>query len=151
MMVTATAMMSALLLQGAIQMTPQAMPSQHFEVTAGYEPSTKKGEPSHIVFAFKKKDPDVNINEEPAPRLKFAAGAPLVAPSPPKSSGVIPDPANARYLDLAKPVRFAVTSALDAPKGLSTVKTTVSYFYCSKRENWCRKGTADFNLGVVLP
>ena len=154
MMVTAVAvaMMSAVPPHGAaLQMTPQAVPSQHFEVSAGYEPQAKKGMPSYVVFEFKKKDQDVNINEEPAPRLKFAAGSPLVAPLPPKSSGITPDPANARYLDLAKPVRFAVSSAPNAPKGLSTVKTTVSYFYCSKRENWCRKGTADFDLGVVLP
>ncbi len=132
-------------------MTPSLMPSQHFEVTAAYEAPAKKGAPANLLFEFKQKDPDVYINEEPAPRIKFAAGAPLVAPPPPKGSGVIPDPANVKYLDLAKPVRFAVTPAPDAAKGMSRVKTTLSYFYCSKRENWCRKGTADFELAVVLP
>lgn len=132
-------------------MTPSLLPSQHFDVTAAYEAPTGKGAPAHLVFEFKKKDADVNINEEPAPRIKFATGAPLVAPAPPKSSGIIPDPANAKYLDLSKPVRFAVTPAANAAKGLTTVKITLSYFYCSKRENWCRKGTADFNLSVVLP
>lgn len=132
-------------------MTPSLMTSQHFEVTAAYEAPAKKGATANLLFQFKQKDPDVYINEEPAPRIKFAAGAPLVAPPPPKSSGVIPDPANVKYLDLAKPVRFAVTPATDAAKGMSRVKTTLSYFYCSKRENWCRKGTADFDLAVVLP
>lgn len=146
-----TALVSAMLLQGALQMTPSLLPSQHFDVTAAYEAPAGKGAPANLVFEFKKKDPDVNINEEPAPRIKFAAGAPLVAPPPPKSSGIIPDPANAKYLDIGKPVRFAVTPAANAAKGLTTVKTTLSYFYCSKRENWCRKGTADFNLSVVLP
>lgn len=145
-----TALIQALMLAGAVQMTPQAMPSPHFDVTAGYEAPVKKGAPAHIVFEFKKKDPDVNINEEPAPRLKFAAGSPLVAPAPPKSSGAIPDPATAHYIDISKPVRIQVTQAPDATKGLSTVKTSLSYFYCSKRENWCRKGTADFDLAVVL-
>ncbi len=147
----ATAFVSALLLQGATQMTPSLMPSQHFEVTAAYEAPTKKGALANLVFEFKQKDRDVHINEEPAPRIKFAAGASLVAPPPAKSSGAIPDPANAKYLDLAKPVRFAVTVAPDAKKGMSHVRATVSYFYCSKRENWCRKGTADFDLAVVLP
>ena len=132
-------------------MTPQAMPSPHFEVTAAYEPSAKKGTAGTVVFEFKRKDPDVNVNEDPAPRIKFAAGAPLVAPPPPKSSGELPDPAVAHYLDLSKPVRFSVAAAPDAAKGLTTVKTTLSYFYCSKRENWCRKGTADFDLPVSLP
>lgn len=132
-------------------MTPQALPSQHFDVSAAYEAPAKKGVPANIVVEFRKKDPDVNINEEPAARLKFGPGSPLVAPPPPKGSGVIPDPANAHYLDLSKPVRFPVTVAEGAAKGLNTVKTTVSYFYCSKRENWCRKGTAEFDLPVVLP
>jgi hypothetical protein len=146
-----TTLMSTLLLQGALQMTPQAMPSQHFDVSAAYEAPAKKGATPSIVVEFKRKDPDVNINEDPAARIKFAPGSPLVAPAPPKSSGVIPDPAQAHYIDLSKPLRFPVTVAPAAAKGLSTVKTTVSYFYCSKRENWCRKGTADFDLAVVLP
>ena len=144
-------MSAALLLGGALQMTPQAMPSPHFDVSAAYEAPAKKGAPAALVFEFKKKDPDVNINEEPAPRIKFAAGSPLVAPPPPKSSDAIPDPSTAHYLDLSKPHRIPVTIAPDAAKGLTTVKTTLSYFYCSKRENWCRKGTADFDLSVVLP
>ena len=146
-----TVLISALLASGVLQMTPQAMPSPHFDVSAAYEAPAKKGASASIVFEFKKKDPDVNINEEPAPRIKFAAGSPLVAPPPPKSSGVIPDPSTAHYLDLSKSVRIPVTTAPDAAKGLSTVKTTLSYFYCSKRENWCRKGTADFDLSVILP
>ena len=146
-----TVAVSSLLLQGALQMTPQATISQHFDVSAAYEVPLKKGAPANIVVEFRRKDPDVNINEEPAARLKFAPGSPLVAPPAPRSSGVLPDPATAHYLDLAKPVRFPVTTAPDAAKGLSTVKTTVSYFYCSRRENWCRKGTADFDLAVVLP
>ena len=144
-------MMSPLLLLGVLQMTPSAMPSPHFDVTAAYEAPAKKGAPGAIVVEFRKKDPDVNINEDPAPRIKFAAGSPLVAPPPPKSSGAIPDPANAHYLDLSRPVRFAVTVAADATKGAAAAKTTLSYFYCSKRENWCRKGTADFDLVVVVP
>jgi hypothetical protein len=146
-----TVAMSALLLQGALQMTPQAIPSPHFDVSAAYEAPARKGAAGHIVFEFKKKDPDVNINEDPAPRIKFASGSPLVAPPPPKSSGDIPDLANARYIDLSKPLLLPVTVVPGAAKGLSMAKTTLSYFYCSKRENWCRRGTADFDLAVALP
>lgn len=146
-----TALLSAVALAGVLQMTPATVPSPHFDVTAAYEAPARKGAPASIVFEFKKKDPDVNINEEPAPRIKFAAGSALVAPAPPKSSGTIPDPAEAHYIDLSKPVRFPVTAAQGAAKGLTTVRTNLAYFYCSKRENWCRRGTADFDLGVVLP
>lgn len=145
-----TAFVSALLLQMPLQMTPSLMPSQHFDVTGAYEVPSKKGGPGHLVFEFRQKDKDVYINEEPAPRVKVGPGSPIVAPKP-KGSGLVPDLENVKYLDLTKPVRFAVTSAKDAPQGLSRVKTTLSYFYCSKRENWCRKGTAEFDLAVVLP
>ena len=104
-------------------MTPQATTSPHFDVSAAYEAPAKKGVPANIVVEFRKKDPDVNINEEPAARLKFGPGSPLVAPPPPKGSGVIPDPANAHYLDLSKPVRFPVTVAEGAAKGLNTTQT----------------------------
>jgi hypothetical protein len=145
-----SALFAALLLQTALQMTPSAVPSPHFQVTAAYEPPAKKGAPGAIVVEFKKLDPDVNINEEPAPRLKFNdAASPLVAP-PAKGSGIVPDLANVKYLDLSKPVRFDVPTAPGAAKGLKSVKTSVSYFYCSKRENWCRKGTAEFDLSVVV-
>jgi hypothetical protein len=28
------------------------------------------------------------------------------------------------------------------------VKATVTYFYCSQREGWCRKGTSDVEFPV---
>lgn len=145
-----SALLSALLLGGTLQMVSPTIPSQHFDILSAYEAPTKKGAPGAIVFQFMRKDPDVNINEDPAPRLKFAGGSPLVAPVA-KSMGAPPDPSLAHYLDLSKPVRIPVTFAPGAAKGLATVKTTVSYFYCSKRENWCRKGIAEFDLEVVLP
>ena len=146
-----TPLVLGVLLQSGLAMTPSLTPSQHFAVTASYEPSAKKGAPGAVVVEFKRLDPDVNVNEEPAPRLKFPdPKAPLVAPAPPKFSGVIPDPANAKYLDLSKPVSFKVTDAPAATRGLSTVRASVAFFYCSKRENWCRKGTAEFDLPVLV-
>ena len=50
-------------------MTPQATTSQHFDVSAAYEAPAKKGATANIVVEFKRKDPDVNINEEPAARM----------------------------------------------------------------------------------
>ena len=31
------------------------------------------------------------------------------------------------------------------------VKGTVTYFYCSKREGWCRKGTSEVAFTVAVP
>lgn len=131
-------------------MTPPRIPAQHFTIGARYEAPAKKGAPGIILVQFDRKDPDVSINEEPAPRLKFAEGAPLAAPAPPKGSGVVPDPADVKYLDISKPVRFEVAQTASAAAGSAVVRTSVSYFYCSKRENWCRKGTSEFDLPVLL-
>ena len=150
---TRLALVAALLLQGGMQpMTPSLMTSQHFEVTAAYEAPAKKGAPAQ---------PRVRVQDRRTPTSTSTKSRPRASSSPPvarwslprrrRVPGVIPDPANVKYLDLSKPVRFAVTPAPNAAKGMSRVKTTLSYFYCSKRENWCRKGTADFDLAVVLP
>jgi hypothetical protein len=31
------------------------------------------------------------------------------------------------------------------------VKASVSYFYCSKTEGWCRKGQSDLEFAVLVP
>jgi hypothetical protein len=44
-----------------------------------------------------------------------------------------------------------VAFAAGAPKGDKTVKATVVYFYCSSREGWCRRGSADVEVPVSVP
>ena len=41
--------------------------------------------------------------------------------------------------------------AQGAKKGPQTVKAAVTYFYCSKREGWCRKSTTDLEVPVTVP
>jgi hypothetical protein len=139
---------ASLLLLAALGAAPR-----HFEVAASFEPPKKAGAPAHVAVSFSPLDPDVHINEEPAPRLKLdISQAVLVdkqAPAPDKAAEWDPD--NPRYLDLGRPVKFPVAIAPAAPRGGQTVKGTVVYFYCSSREGWCRRGMADVEVLVSVP
>ena len=51
-------------------------------------------------------------------------------------------------MDLSRPVLFPVAIAPAAPRGEQLVKASVVFFYCSQREAWCRRGTADVEIPV---
>jgi hypothetical protein len=106
-----------------------------------------------VSVLFSPTDPDVHINEEPAPRLKLDPGQVVLvdrqAEAPARAADF--DPEKTRYLDLAKPVRFPAAIATKAPKGKQEVAAKVVYFYCSKREGWCRRGTAEVEFTVEVP
>lgn len=125
----------------------------HFDVTAAFVPPAKPGAGGAIAVSFLAHDPDVHINEEPAPRLRLDPEQSTLLdrqPPPPKSVPVF-DPEVARYLDLKKPVQFPVAFAPKAARGAHTVKANVIFFYCSQREGWCRRGSADVEVGVTVP
>ena len=122
---------------------------QHFELQAAYEAPKKAGAAGAVAVRFSALDPDVHINETPAPRLKFQAADVLVDKQPPASDKLADfDPETAKYLDLSLPVYFPVALAKGAPKGTQQVPFNVTYFYCSKRAGWCRKGTAELSVPV---
>jgi hypothetical protein len=123
---------------------------QHFDLTAKFEPPARPGANGSIAVTFRGTDPDIHINETPAPRLRLGAEqAVLVDKQPPAPDKVQPyDPDTARYLDIALPVYFPVAVAAGAPKGAQTIPANVTYFYCSKRQGWCRKGTTEVAVTV---
>jgi hypothetical protein len=125
---------------------------QYFVVSAAFEAAPKPGKSAAVAVTFSGTDVDVHINEEPAPRLRLEPTQTVLLDKQPPPSGSGPDfdPDTARYLDLAKPVRFPVAIAPEAPKGEHPVKATVVYFYCSKREAWCRRGTAEIEIAVPV-
>jgi len=49
------------------------------------------------------------------------------------------------------PVTFPVALAPGAPKGTQTVKANLVFFYCSKREGWCRRGSDELEVLVSVP
>ena len=79
-------MLAVLALSGALfEVSPV---SPHFDVAASYEARRDGG--GEVAVRFTAKDPDVKINEAPAPRLKLEEGpaalAPAAAPPPPRRS-----------------------------------------------------------------
>ena len=118
----------------------------HFDVTARFLPGKAAGT-GDVAVTFVAHDPDVHVNENPAPRLKLDVQQKVLAAKPLKSAPAPPPaPGEAKYLDLAFPVLFPVT--LTPPAAPTTVKATVTYFYCSKRDGWCRKGNQEIEVPV---
>ena len=62
-----------------------------------------------------------------------------------------PADGEAKYLDTTVPRPFPVLLKAGAPAGTHAVKASVTYFYCSKSEGWCRKGTSDVAFDVRVP
>jgi hypothetical protein len=122
----------------------------HFDLSASYDPPSKPGSTAAVVVLFSPRNPDVAVDEEPAPRIKLdPEQSVLLDKQPPPSTRVQPaDPATAKFLDPKVPVRFPVALSPSAPKGTQTVKATVTYFYCSTREGWCRKGATEVAFPV---
>ena len=125
---------------------------QHFVLEAGFVPAPKPGANAAITVTFRALNPDVQVDESPAPRLKLALEQKiLLDKQPPPPDHVKPfDPETAKFLSLALPVVFPVAVAPEAPKGTQLVKATVTYFYCSKAEAWCRRGSTDVEVSVPV-
>lgn len=130
----------------------QAAALRHFDLAASFVPARKAGAPASVAVSFRALDPDLRLNESPAPRLKLDLTQPVLLDRQPPPSGEVPDydPLTARYLDLSKPVLFPVAIAPTAPGGDQLVKATVVFFYCSQREAWCRRGTAAVEIPVSV-
>lgn len=135
----------------ATRLLAQAGPS-HFSVSAAYAPPAKGEKDGAVEVTFSPTDPDVNINEEPSARLTLdPAQTILVDRQPPAKLAMAVDPATAKYIDLGRPVRFAAALHPKAAKGTHDVKGKVVYFYCSKKQGWCRRGSADVSFAVTVP
>jgi hypothetical protein len=130
-----------------------AAPFRHFQVTADFVPARKAGAPASVAVTFRALDPDVKVNETPAPRLRLDLAQGVLVDKQAPSAGQVPDydPLTVRYLDLSRPVLFPVEIAPTAPRGEQEVKASVVYFYCSTREAWCRRGTVDVLIPVRVP
>jgi hypothetical protein len=132
----------------------------YVKVTASYLPPAAGVEPA-IAVKFAPLDANIRVNEDPAPRLKLDAAQEILVEKP-KARGTAgdrptarrspaPAPGQTRYLDPILPVTFPVMVGARAARGEHTVNATVTYFYCSKSEGWCRKGTADVGVPIRIP
>jgi hypothetical protein len=117
--------------------------SPHFTVSAEYRAGKTAGT-GEVAVTFSPVNPDVKINTAPAPKLKLDAAQKVLAE---KSAANPAAPPAEKYLDLTFPVVFPV-AVLGPASAAQTVKGAVTYYYCSHREGWCRKGTADVEIPV---
>jgi len=126
---------------------------RHFDLLASFEPPEKPGGAASVAVMFRALDPDLRLNETPAPRLRLELTEPVLLDRQAPAPRTVPDydPLTAKYLDLAEPVRFPVAIAPTAPGGLQRVEAKVVFFYCSVREAWCRRASADVDLTVPVP
>jgi hypothetical protein len=122
----------------------------HVKVTASYLPPSA-GVEAAIAVQFSPVDPSIRVNEDPAPRLKLDAAQQILVEKPVAKRSPAPAPGQMHYLDPILPVTFPVKVDARAARGEHTVKATVTYFYCSKSEGWCRKGSADVDVPVRVP
>jgi hypothetical protein len=143
-------MSSSCLLLAAL---PLASVPQHFTLSASFVPPPRAGAPGAVAVTFTPADPEIHVNQEPAPRLKLDPAQKVLVdrqkPAPSRAPRF--DPETAKYLDTRLPVSFPVAWAPDAPKGTHSVRASVVYFYCSKREGWCRRGSAELEFPVSVP
>jgi hypothetical protein len=131
---------------------PPLDPPAYVKVSASYLPPRSAGAEGTVAVQLTPLDPHVRVNEDPAPRLKLDATQQVLeetkaAPRRPPAAA----PGQGRYLDPTLPVTFPVKVSARAARGDHTVKATVTYFYCSKSEGWCRKGSADVDVPVRIP
>jgi hypothetical protein len=124
---------------------------EHFTVSAVYVPPAKPKAAASVAVTFTPADPDVKINQEPAPRLKLDPEQAVLIDRQPHPARRGESGGEPKYLDSSLPVSFPVALDPNAPKGEQAVKANVTYFYCSKREGWCRKGTAEVAFVVNVP
>jgi hypothetical protein len=122
----------------------------YVKVSASYLPPASGVDPA-VAVTFAPADANIRVNEDPAPRLKLDGAQQVLAEKPVARRPPAPAPGQPRYLDPSLPVTFPVKIDTRAARGEHTVKATVTYFYCSKSEGWCRKGTADVDVAVRVP
>jgi hypothetical protein len=122
-------------------------------LSASWVPPAKAGANGAVAVTFDTKDPDVHVNRDPSPRLALDPDQRiLVDKQPPRTRrGGSADVEAAGFYDAGDPVSFAAALSPGAPKGEHEVKGTVTYFYCSKRDGWCRKGTTEIEIPVAVP
>jgi hypothetical protein len=114
-------------------------------VTATFVPARRPGTPAAVEVRFTPADPEVHVNRFPPPRLDLEPTQDILKAAPAPAA----KPTDAKYLGPVEPYRFPVVAKVPSAGG-QTVKGTVTYFYCSQREGWCRKGSTDVELAVKL-
>jgi hypothetical protein len=95
-----------------------------------------------VAVTFAPRSHDIKVNQTPAPKLVLDPSQKLVSLKPTR-----PEKKDG-YLDTTFPIVFPAEVASEA-RGAEAVKGTLTYYYCSKAEGWCRKGTRELEVPVT--
>jgi hypothetical protein len=63
---------------------------RHFDVQASFVPAAKPGGEAVVAVLFTPLDPEVKINQEPAPRLKLSGEQPVLVLKPVAAAPAVP-------------------------------------------------------------
>lgn len=116
--------------------------ASHVDVQAEFRQGRAGAE---VAVTLSPRDHDIKVNRSPAPRLALDASQKVLSLRPVKTEK---GEKKEGYLDTTFPVVFPVELAPDV-RGTPAVKGTLTYYYCSKAEGWCRKGTQDVEVSVT--
>jgi hypothetical protein len=130
-----------------------AAPRDFVRVNAVYVPPEGVSREGAVEARFTALEPQIVVNETPPARLRLEPRQTVLldkqGPPPPRKGPI--DPMQMKYLDLSRPIRFPVALAPDVTRGEHSIKAAIIYYYCSKRDGWCRKGRSDVSLRVEVP
>ncbi len=141
--------LAALLLAAVTLPLPQSG-REHVGLAATLEHGA--GGERDVVVRFMPLLPSVHVNAEPAPRLALDPEQRLLRESPrtapPATRLAFP---HGRYLDTRVGVRFPARVVPGAKAGRHTLRGTLTYFYCSVTEGWCRRAQDEVEIEASLP
>lgn len=141
----------ATLLLALTALAPEVSGREHVGLAAAFERGTV-GREGDVVVRFMPLDPAVHVNAEPTPRLTLE-GLPRVLEESTRPAQAATREAfpNGRYLDTRVGLRFPAKLRPDVAPGRHTVLGTLTYFYCSTTEGWCRRAQDQVEISVSLP
>ena len=114
------------------------------DVTTGKD-TLAPGAASEILFTFAPSK-GFHVNAIPAMSVQFDSGS---AARPVGAISLAADTATG-YLDAATPARQPFALAKDAARGRTALRGTLTYFYCSDAEGWCRRERLPFTVPVQV-
>ena len=137
----------------ALPLVLAAATTSQVGVEAIFVPAAKAGADAAIAVTLTPEAAGIVVDERPAPRLSLdPLQTVLLDKQPPRAANAgEADPSHPRYLDPSVPVKFPVAVAPGAPRGTHMVHGSVTFYFCSKVEGWCKKGTGEIAVSVSVP
>ena len=140
--------MKLVLMAVLVALAGEAAEAPPFQVAGHYVPPKQAGGEGAVLVSLVPDREELRVNETPAPRLELDPEQKLLRYRTPKADE---SETPRGYLDPLLPVRFPVSLAPGAPSGKHGVEARVSFYYCSVRASWCKRGSRELEIAVTVP